>query len=123
MYSNRLDELKNERSAEIMRILTYRRHETMGQLARELGVTDRTIHTDILCLTADYPLDTVRGNGGCVKLADWYHPNKVIFTHEQEAVLARALDKADEPDRKVLREILATYGSPAIREQLVKGTT
>ena len=113
----------NERRAEIMRILTYRRHETMGQLARELGVEDRTIRNDITLLTIDYPLDTVRGNGGCVKLADWYHPEKWILYKTQETVLAELLDKVDEPEREVLREILTTYGSPAIRKQLMQETT
>ena len=52
----------NERRAEIMRILVSRRHETMGQLASELLVTDRTIRSDITALAVDYPLETVRGN-------------------------------------------------------------
>lgn len=108
----------NERRAEIMRILIGRRRETMTRLARELGVTDRTIRTDITILTVDYPLDTVRGNGGCVKVADWYHPHRNIFSREQESVVIAMLDKADEPyQQKVLREMLAAFGSPATREK------
>ena len=60
----------NERRAEIMRIMTARRQESMGRLALELGVTRRTIRSDITALTVDYPLETQRGNGGCVKVAD-----------------------------------------------------
>ena len=56
----------NERRAEIMRIMTARRQESMGRLALELGVTRRTIRSDITALTIDYPLETQRGNGGCV---------------------------------------------------------
>ena len=108
----------NERRAEIMRILVSRRHETMGQLAGELGVTDRTIRSDIVALTVDYPLDTVRGNGGCVKVAAWYYPHKNIFSQEQQTVLMQMLDKADEPQQKVLREMLSAFGSPFIRERL-----
>ena len=48
-----------ERREEIMRIMVARREESMQVLARELGVTDRTIRNDILVLTAKYPLDTV----------------------------------------------------------------
>lgn len=40
----------------------------MGRLALELGVTRRTIRSDITALTVDYPLETQRGNGGCVKV-------------------------------------------------------
>ena len=76
----------NERRAEIMRILIGKRHETMRALADELHVTTRTIRTDITALTADYPLETARGNGGCVKLADWYHPHKRLLSREQQQV-------------------------------------
>ena len=54
----------NERRAEIMRILTARRSESMTRLAEELRVTTRTIRSDILTLTADYPLETVMGRHG-----------------------------------------------------------
>ena len=50
----------NERRAEIMRIMTARRQESMGRLALELGVTRRTIRSDITTLTVDYPLETQR---------------------------------------------------------------
>ena len=58
----------NERRAEIMRIMVARRQENMQVLAAELGVTDRTIRNDILVLTAEYPLETTRGNGGGVRI-------------------------------------------------------
>ena len=108
----------NERRAEIMRILVGRRHETMRQLAAELGVTDRTVRSDITILTADYPLETNRGNGGGVEVAEWYHPHKNILSREQEVVLTQMLDKADEPQRKVLESMLAEFGSPALRKYM-----
>lgn len=106
----------SERRNEIMRILHSRRHETMRRLADELGVTDRTIRTDITVLTVDYPLETLRGNGGCVKLADWYHPYKNILSGEQRSVLAQMIEKGDEHQAKVLREMLIAYGSPRQRQ-------
>lgn len=83
----------------------------MRRLADELGVTDRTIRTDITVLTVDYPLETIRGNGGCVKLADWYHPYKNILSCEQRSVLTQMIEKGDEQQAKVLREMLIAYGS------------
>lgn len=110
-----------ERRTEIMRILVARRRETMTHLARELCVTTRTIRTDITILTVDYPLDTVRGNGGCVKVADWYHPHRNIFSREQESVIISLLDKIDESSqRKVLTEMLAAFGAPATREKYTR---
>ena len=69
----------NERRAEIMRILSERKQESMQILATEFDVSDRTIKSDILALTAEYFLETVRGNGGCVRIADWYHSQKYFF--------------------------------------------
>jgi len=86
----------------------------MSRLAHELGVTTRTIRSDISALTVDYPLDTMRGNGGCVKMADWYNPHANIFSQEQQTVLVQLLDKADEFQQMVLREMLAAFGSPGI---------
>ena len=59
-----------ERRAEIMRILTARRSSNIRTLAAEMGVCRRTICTDIEVLTADYPLETSRGNGGAALLME-----------------------------------------------------
>lgn len=101
----------HERRAELMRILVGRRQETMRMLADELGVSDRTIRTDISVLTVEHPLETVRGNGGCVKLADWYRPNRNILSQEQQHVLSQMIEKGDVHQVKVLSEILTAYGS------------
>lgn len=101
----------NERRAEIMRIMVARRQENMQVLAAELGVTDRTIRNDILVLTAEYPLETTRGNGGGVRIADWYHPHKNIFSQDQISVLEQLMDKADDELKKVLDQMLREYGS------------
>jgi len=109
----------NERRAEILKILEGRRRENVSSLASTLGVSIRTIKYDIETLTADYPIETVRGNGGCVKVAEWYHPHKNILSQEQQTVLIQMLGKADElQQKKVLREMLSAFGSPALRERL-----
>lgn len=61
-----------ERREEIMKILVARRYETMSVLAAELGMTTRTIRSDVLKLTAEYPLETTRGNGGGVSVPNDY---------------------------------------------------
>ena len=112
----------NERRAEIIRILTARRKDTMRQLAEELGVTMRTIRSDILVLTVDYPLETQRGHGGCVKVADWYHPHRSILSDEQQRVLKQLMSTGDEHQAKVLREMLMEYGSRSRRQAQKEGT-
>lgn len=101
----------NERRAEIIRIMVARRQESMQVLARELGVSDRTIRNDILVLTTEYPLETVRGNGGGVRIADWYHPHKNILTVEQMTVLEQLMSQADDDQKRVLDQMLREYGS------------
>ena len=83
----------------------------MGLLALELGVTRRTIRSDITALTVDYPLETQRGNGGCVKVADWYHPHRNILSCEQQRVLFELISCCDAYQANVLRQMLTEYGS------------
>ena len=94
-----------------MRILVARRAATLPVLARTFGVTTRTIQNDILALTVDYPLETQRGNGGCVKVADWYHPHRNILSCEQQRVLSELIGNCDAYQANVLRQMLAEYGS------------
>lgn len=103
--------MPSERRAEIMRILTARRRETMGRLADELHVTSRTIRSDVIALTVDYPLETQRGNGGCVKVADWYHPHRNILSGEQQRVLSELSGVCDAHQASVLHQMLSEYGS------------
>lgn len=83
----------------------------MGRLALELGVTRHTIRSDITALTVDYPLETQRGNGGCVKVADWYHPHRNILRCEQQRVLSELIGNCDAYQANVLRQMLTEYGS------------
>lgn len=105
-----------ERRQEIMRILTARRSETAPHLARELGVCLNTIHTDIKTLTREFPLETSRGNGGCVRVAEWYHPHRNMLSLEQQTVLSQLMETATERQREVLRQMLVEYGSPKDRQ-------
>jgi len=100
-----------ERRAEIIRILTVRRTETAAKLASELGVSASTIYRDILALTSEYPIDTRRGNGGCVRLADWYHPHRGILSLEQQQVLMHLMNGCDDYQTHILQQMLLEYGS------------
>ena len=96
-----------------------RDHENHGRTkTREyagFGVSDRTIRNDIVALTAEYPLETYRGNGGGVRIAEWYHPHKNIMSQEQISVLEQLMEKADDAQKKVLDQMLREYGSNKYR--------
>ena len=111
----------NERRAEILRILTARRCVTMPELARTFGVTTRTIQNDVVALMVDYPLETRQGRGGCVKVAEWYHPHRNLLSEEQQRVLSQLMESANEQQARVLREMLREYGSPKYRQTFREG--
>lgn len=101
----------NERRVEIIRILEGRRQETVANLAFALGVSIRTIKYDIEALAAEYPIETIRGNGGGVRLPKGYHDYKGDITGEQQDALIFAISLMDEPTAKVLAELLRSHGS------------
>ncbi len=109
-----------ERREEIMKILVARRSENMTVLAEELGVTTRTIRTDILKLSAEYPLETTRGNGGGVSVPKDYHPYKNKLSNEQASVLEQLMAGADEHQAEVLRQVLAEFTSLPYRQKYAK---
>ena len=57
-----------------------------------------------------------RGNGGCVKVADWYHPHRNLLNEEQQRTLSQLMESATEQQAEVLREMLVEYGSPKYRQ-------
>jgi predicted DNA-binding transcriptional regulator YafY len=109
-----------ERRAEIIKILEARRKDNVSNLASSFGVSIRTIKYDIEALMVDYPIETVRGNGGCVKVADWYRPHKNILNQEQQIVLIQLMDGANAHQQKILREMLVEFGSPDTRKQFMR---
>lgn len=99
-----------ERQREIIRILLSRRFETMKNLAREIGASERTIRRDVMELTADYPLITVPGRYGGVKLADDYHPFMNSLSREEEELLKLAATTFDEERAAGFLGMLVKYG-------------
>ena len=110
-----------ERRQEIMRILVARRSETASRLARELGVCTNTIRNDIVVLTTEFPLETVPGKYGCVRVAEWYHPHRNMLSQQQQTVLSQLMESATEQQREVLRQMLVEYGSPKTRQTMNGG--
>jgi predicted DNA-binding transcriptional regulator YafY len=111
----------NERRAEIIKILEGRRQEQVNNLAFQLGVSPRTIRYDVLALTEEYPIETVQGHGGCVRLMKGYHTYRNDVTREQQDLLLSLMDIMDEPKAAVLRELLLTHGSIRSREKIEGG--
>ena len=100
----------NDRRAELIRLLLSRRRDTVSNLAAVFCVSEKTIRRDLAELTAQYPIVTIPGNGGGVRLEDWYRPHRRLFTKEQCAVLRELILIANEHQTIVLLELLNAYG-------------
>lgn len=112
-----------ERRNEILRLLCRRRHETVPALAREFGVSERTIRRDVEVLSMTAPLYTRQGRyDGGVYVMDGYSMDRMYFAEHEEAVMRRLLESAESTGRcvvsasdiLVLKELLATYSKPKI---------
>ena len=101
----------DERRAEIMRVLESRRRETMSNFAHLFSVSIRTIRYDIEILTALYPIEAVRGRGGCVKLLENYRKYQNILSKEQQDVLFEIIPLISKRQAKVIKELLTAHGS------------
>lgn len=102
----------SERRQEIMNILVNRRRATASALAEEFGVTKRTILSDILELSLQYPLETEPGRYGGVKLADWFRPSRRVLAPEQIDAVRKAAQFLEGPDRQALLSILTQFTAP-----------
>lgn len=83
-----------ERQYRILHIINQKREVTVGYLANELEVSDRTIMRDILCLSDFIPIRTTQGRyGGGVSYVDGYRycDYKFYMTEEQERVLNKII--------------------------------
>jgi predicted DNA-binding transcriptional regulator YafY len=101
----------NDRRAEIMRILESRRSETMFNLAFQFGVSIRTINYDIDSLMSSHPIETVRGKGGCVKLAEGYRTYQKILSQEQQETLIEIIPLISKRQATVIIGLLLAHGS------------
>lgn len=91
-------EPKADRQKRIYEIVRSRGHVTSSSLAEELGVSERTIRSDVLELSCEYPIEIVPGNKGGIRLQAGFSPLKLVHTPEQIAVLNKYKALADCPE-------------------------
>lgn len=102
----------NERRERLVELLCLRRRDTVGNLAAELGVNERTIRRDIEALTLSYPIETVCGRyGGGVKIADWYSQTRKRLSPRQTVLLKRLALGLQGEDLEEMEGILARFAS------------
>lgn len=110
-----------ERRSEIMKILCRRRSETVGNLAFEFGVSERTIRRDIEVLSLSEPIYTQSGRyGGGVYVEEGYSMYRMYMTETELRVLNKIDGLAsayglDDGEMQVLHSIISAYTKPGKR--------
>ncbi len=99
----------SERRQELLEVLCRRRRDTYDNLAFEFNVSRRTIRRDIAVLMCSYPIETSRGYGGGVKIADGYYLHHRTLNKKQVALLIRLRVNLAGDDLETINSILNRF--------------
>lgn len=100
----------SERRQDLLEVLCHRRYDTYDNLAFEFNVSRRTIRRDIAILMCSYPIETIRGYGGGVKIADgYYYSHRKSLNKKQTALLRRLRVQLEDADLEIIDSILIQF--------------
>ena len=103
-----------ERRQSILEVLCLRRFDTIDHLANEFGVSRRTIRYDLEVLQCSYPIETVKGGGGGVRVMDGYYIGMKYLNSGQAALLEKLSETLSGDELLMMQSILKTF-SKAIK--------
>ena len=106
---------QSERRSAIIAVLCQRRFESLTNLASEFDVTTRTIKRDVLDLSRTYPITTIRGHNGGIKMEAWFNPDRKVLSNQQENLLIRLKESLSGEDLIIMNTILVQFGTPRVR--------
>lgn len=98
-----------ERRLRLLEVLCFRRQDTCESLARELDVTIRTIYKDLEVLMCSYPIETVRGRYGGVKIADGFYFGNHVLSPQQFDLLLKLKGQLQGEELAVMESILVQF--------------
>ena len=98
-----------ERRQKLLEVLCLRRHETTDTLAHEFNVSRGTIRRDVRILTCSYPVETVSGGHGGIRVAEWFHLDRRALNSAEITFLRRLAESLNGPDLEMLNRIIATF--------------
>lgn len=101
-----------ERRQEILERLSDRRFDTIANLSAEFHVSRSTMKRDIELLSCSYPIETVQGNGGGVRVADGYYVGRRYLNPKQESLLRDLMGGLQAEDQETLQSILTAFARP-----------
>ena len=116
-----LDLNATERRFRLIEILLYRRHETITNLAFELGVSSKTIQRDLLEINTTIPIHTKAGRYyGGIYLIEGFSLHKTYLNENEmlllmkikEYILLHTPNEFTEKDIIVLERMIEKYSIP-----------
>ena len=99
-----------ERRSAILAHMCTVRQDTVANLAHMFNVSKRTIRYDLEELTLNHPIETVQGNGGGVRVADWYRLDRKTLAPEQMALLKKLAPTLEGKEQSILNSIISQFG-------------
>ena len=101
-----------ERRQLVLEYLLDQRHTTLDALCKEFEVSMSTMRRDILILSCSYPITTIQGGGGGIRIADGYRLGMKYMTSKQAALLEKLSENLSGDDLVTMRSILKTFSNP-----------
>lgn len=101
-----------ERRQSILEVLCLRRFDTIDHLADEFGVSRRTIRYDLEVLQCSYPIETLKGGGGGVRVMDGYYIGMKYLNSGQAALLEKLSETLSGDELLTMQSILKTFSKP-----------
>jgi predicted DNA-binding transcriptional regulator YafY len=103
----------SERRQMILEYLLEHRETTRFELSNHFNVSLRTIERDILILSCSYPIITIQGGGGGIKIADGYRLGMKYLSESQAALLEQLSETLSCKDLEIMQSILKIFSKPA----------
>ena len=103
----------SERRQMILEYLLEHKETTRFELSNHFNVSLRTIERDILILSCSYPIITIQGGGGGIKIADGYRLGMKYLSESQAALLEQLSETLSGKDLEIMQSILKMFSKPA----------
>ena len=88
------------------------RYTTRPDLMREFNDSKNTVDRDLEILMCSYPIETSKGKGGGIRIADDYRFGKRYLTEKQKDLLERLSHSLEGEDLITIKQILLTFQNP-----------
>ena len=101
-----------ERRQLILEYLCEVRSTTRSKLMQEFKVSKNTVDRDLQSLMCSYPIETSKGTGGGVRIAEGYILGIKYMNEVQIDLLKRLSETLTGEDLAVMRSIIKKYSNP-----------